>query len=75
VGLEVDGELGEVQAVSERALLVMIRCFIKVLRESGVRKVLVKLSQGTASVSIAHTGCAATKGRRNKYREVLAKGL
>jgi len=42
-------------------------CLIKGLKESSVRKALVELSQGTARVScvsIAHTGCAAAKGRR-----------
>jgi hypothetical protein len=42
-------------------------CLIKGLKESSVRKALVELSQGTTRVnrvSIAHTGCAAAKGRR-----------
>jgi len=42
-------------------------CLRKGLKESSVRKALVEISQGTARVScvsIAHTGCAAAKGRR-----------
>jgi len=47
-----------------------LRCLIKVLKESRVRKGLVKLSQGTARVSHAHTGCAAAKGRRTQDQGV-----